>query len=77
MPLASKSLNFGSIALGFFNIESDMLLLERYFFFASDFCETIDELADRCGTENVSLPLSRDSVPTRLEPLRQLPGSAL
>ena len=32
MPLAFDSLSHGSIAFGFFNIDSDMLLLDRYFF---------------------------------------------
>jgi hypothetical protein len=31
MPLAFESLNHGTIAFGFFNIDSDMLLLEKYF----------------------------------------------
>ncbi len=41
MPLAFESLNQGSVAFGFFNIESDMLLLENSFFFADDFCELL------------------------------------
>ncbi|MGD2186296.1 MAG: hypothetical protein PVI71_09215 [Desulfobacterales bacterium] len=32
MPLAFESLSHGSIAFGFFNIETDMLLLENYFY---------------------------------------------
>jgi len=47
MPLAFKSENHGEIAFGFFNIESDMLLLENYFFFADQFCRWICELAGR------------------------------
>jgi hypothetical protein len=38
MPLAFSSLNHGSIAFGFFNIDTDLLLLEHYFLFARDFC---------------------------------------
>lgn len=38
MPLAFPSLNHGSVAFGFFNIDTDLLLLEHYFLFASDFC---------------------------------------
>ena len=34
MPLAFESLSHGTIAFGFFNIESDMLILDRYFLFA-------------------------------------------
>jgi hypothetical protein len=37
MPLAFESLSHGAIAFGFFNIETDFLLLERYFFFADSF----------------------------------------
>ena len=51
MPLSFKSENYGNIAFGFFNIESDMLLLENYFFFADDFCNLICNLADE--TEKV------------------------
>lgn len=45
MPLSFRSESHGSIAFGFFNIESDMLLLENYFFFASDFCQWLGEMA--------------------------------
>lgn len=45
MPLAFDSLSHGRIAFGFFNIESDMLLLEHYFFFSTDFCRYINEAA--------------------------------
>ncbi len=43
MPLAFESLSHGTVAFGFFNIESDMLLLEQYFFFATDFCRNVAE----------------------------------
>lgn len=33
MPLSFESRSHGPVAFGFFNIESDMLLLERTFFF--------------------------------------------
>ena len=33
MPLTFDSLSHGKVAFGFFNIESDMLLLDHYFFF--------------------------------------------
>jgi hypothetical protein len=46
MPLAFDSLSHGKIAFGFFNIETDLLLLNRYFFFASDFCRRLIEAAD-------------------------------
>ncbi len=46
MPLAFQSLSHGTVAFGFFNIESDLLLLDRCFFFASDFCNHVVALAD-------------------------------
>ncbi len=45
MPLAFSSLSHGQIAFGFFNIDSDMLLLEHYFFYADEFCQNICDLA--------------------------------
>lgn len=45
MPLAFDSISHGTIAFGFFNIDSDMLLLEHYFFFASEFCAHISHIA--------------------------------
>jgi hypothetical protein len=35
MPLSFESRSHGPVAFGFFNIESDMLLLERTFFSAT------------------------------------------
>lgn len=46
MPLTFQTINHGSIAFGFFNIESDMLLLQQYFFFADDFCRHISTCAE-------------------------------
>ena len=51
MPLTFESLSHGTIAFGFFNIESDMLLCDRYFFFAEDFCRNISDLAERGGDQ--------------------------
>lgn len=45
MPLSFHSKSHGDIAFGFFNIESDMLLLNDYFFFADTFCEWIIEMS--------------------------------
>jgi len=45
MPLEFDSLSHGKIAFGFFNIETDMILLNNYFLFAQDFCEHISEVA--------------------------------
>ena len=46
MPLAFQSLSHGEIAFGFFNIDSDMLLLEQYFLFGSEFCQHIGDMAE-------------------------------
>ena len=46
MPLSFQSLDHGQVAFGFFNIESDMLLLEQYFFFATDFCRYLITASD-------------------------------
>jgi hypothetical protein len=46
MPLTFESISHGTIAFGFFNIESDMLLLDRYFFFATEFTKYISSMAE-------------------------------
>jgi len=51
MPLSFRSQNHGNIAFGFFNIESDMLLLDNHFFFADDFCEWINKMANQNDEE--------------------------
>jgi len=45
MPISFSSKSHGYIPIGFFNIETDMLLLDHYFFFSKDFCEWIIESA--------------------------------
>ena len=45
MPLPFPSRSHGPIAFGFFNIASDMLLLQELFFFADRFCAAVAELA--------------------------------
>ena len=45
VPLAFHSLSHGTIAFGFFNIETDLLLLENLFFFAPEFCTVVSSLA--------------------------------
>ena len=37
MPLEFESISHGKIAFGFFNIETDMILLNHYFLFATGF----------------------------------------
>ncbi len=56
MPLAFKSTSHGTVAFGFFNIDSDMLLLEHYFFFASDFATYMRDAAKR--EENTLIEIS-------------------
>lgn len=46
MPLLFQSLSHGEIPFGFFNIETDMILLNNYFFFASDMAENVIKLAE-------------------------------
>jgi hypothetical protein len=46
MPLAFESLSHGTIAFGFFNIESNMLMCDRYFFFADCFCDNLKKIAE-------------------------------
>lgn len=53
MPLAFESASHGTIAFGFFNIESDMLLLDRYFLFASDFCSYIENMVETLDTDGL------------------------
>jgi len=52
MPLEFESLSHGRIAFGFFNIETDILLLNQYFFFAQDFCHSVSEVAEKDQQEN-------------------------
>jgi len=46
MPISFTSKSHGEIPIGFFNIETDMLLMDRYFFFSTDFCEWVIEWGD-------------------------------
>jgi hypothetical protein len=43
MPLGFNTKSHGEIPVGFFNIETDMFLVQDYFVFASDLCEWIGE----------------------------------
>jgi len=44
MPLAFRTRSHGLVAFGFFNIETDMLLLDHLFFFADRFCRAALDL---------------------------------
>jgi hypothetical protein len=52
MPLAFSSLSHGTVAFGFFNIETDCLLLDRLFFFCTDFCRAVGELAETAASNS-------------------------
>jgi len=41
MPIAFDSLSHGQIVFGFYNIETDALLLNEQFFFCTDFCAAL------------------------------------
>ena len=58
MPLSFQTISHGSVAFGFFNIESDMLLLQQYFFFADDFCRYVST----CAGHEIWDPLAKISV---------------
>jgi len=66
MPLSFRSESHGNIAFGFFNIESDMLLLEKYFFFADDFCKWLCMMAkeDDTGLKRFRHPVYYIADPT-------------
>jgi hypothetical protein len=54
MPLAFESTTHGTVAFGFFNVRSDMLLLENRFFFATDFCRGMGDLAGAGAAESAA-----------------------
>jgi hypothetical protein len=45
MPLSFSSISHGTVAFGFFNIDTDLLLLENSFFFATEFSATLVRMA--------------------------------
>jgi hypothetical protein len=47
MPLEFESISHGKIAFGFFNIETDMILLNQYFLFAEDLCHDITQATEK------------------------------
>lgn len=46
MPISFSSISHGPIPVGFFNIETDLLLMDRCFIFSTDFCAWVIEWAD-------------------------------
>lgn len=47
MPLLFNSLSHGVVSFGFYNIETDGLLLGEHFFFCTDFCAAIKALFEK------------------------------
>jgi hypothetical protein len=47
MPLEFESISHGRIAFGFFNIETEMVLLNHYFLFARDLCHYVVQAAQK------------------------------
>jgi hypothetical protein len=43
MPIGFDTQSHGVIPVGFFNIDTDMLLINNYFIFASDLCQAISD----------------------------------
>lgn len=57
MPLAFRSISHGEIAFGFFNIDTDMMLLDVHFFFADNFSTAITGVASHRGEGPVDIHL--------------------
>jgi hypothetical protein len=55
MPLAFDTLSHGEIPIGFFNIESDMFLVNNYFIFVSDLCSAITDWTKGQDDQETSL----------------------
>jgi hypothetical protein len=62
MPLAFQSLNRGTVAFGFFNIDTDLLLLQQYFLFADDFCGHVIQMAEYKRQEPYDAPWEVHSI---------------
>ena len=59
MPLEFHSISHGAVPFGFFNIKTDMLLLQKRFFFAHRFCEVVKNLAAGGAGSESTLPCWR------------------
>jgi hypothetical protein len=57
VPIGFPSLSHGEIAFGFFNIETDLLILENYFFFAPSFCGIVTQVAETPGLHRADYSL--------------------
>lgn len=67
MPLAFHSLNRGDIAFGFFNTDTDLLLLDHYFLFSDAFCAYIIHLSQQKGCDSYESLWEVYDIPTRME----------
>jgi hypothetical protein len=65
MPLGFESISHGVIAFGFFNVESDLLLLEDNFIFADAFCKKIEEIPDTASGRGVEVEWEVWHIPKR------------
>ncbi len=54
MPLLHSSSSHGEVAFGFYNIETDALLLDGLFFFCSDFCRVMGKLSLGSGEAEIA-----------------------
>ena len=57
MPLGHRTLSHGIVAFGFFNIDTDCLLLNNSFFFATDFCAWVNRWATSGPPQEERLPI--------------------
>lgn len=57
MPLAFSSISHGQVAFGFFNIDTDMMLLDVHFFFADDLSAAIGGMTSESDNEPVDVLL--------------------
>ncbi len=63
MPLAFQSLDRGTVAFGYFNIDSDLLLLRRHFFFTDAFVGLVSATAGAPADRPFEATLDGWSVP--------------
>ncbi len=54
MPIAFDSKSHGKVVFGFYNIETDSMLLNELFFFSTDFCNAVREI--RHPMTNTTIP---------------------
>lgn len=68
MPLGFNSFTHGHLAFGFFNIDTDLLLLDSLFFWATDFCRLIQEISTAPTGQDLNLEFDawRIDSPTKI-----------